>query len=130
MTKSTLKVIDYLSITDDSDISKREGIELVEVYPGRWDININDRPTNKKIRQSEITYIGGHEDTLFICIGNMKTQFSIENVLTTDIHNQCTDIRILLKNYKFSTICIDKVIEYFLKAVEINKKYRKEISND
>ena len=126
MTESTLKVIDYLLITDDADISKREGIELVEVYPGRWDINISDRPTNKKIRQSEITYIGGNEDTLFIHIGNVKTQFSIENVLTTNIHNQCTDIRIVLKKYKFSAACIDKVIEYFLKAIEINKRYRKE----
>ena len=60
------KVIDYVLIEDNEDVRKREGIELVEVYPGRWDININDRPNNKRMRFTEIRYFFRTTQYLFV----------------------------------------------------------------
>ena len=118
------KVIDFLLLSDSEDIDKREGIELVEVYPGRWDININDRPTNKNVRHSLLRFTG--DDELVMGFGNMRNGFSIDKPSTIEKEQLGNEIRMLMHKYKFCNTCIDKAIEYLLKAIECHKRYLNE----
>jgi hypothetical protein len=108
------KVLESIVITNDENVYKREGIELVEVYPGRWDININDKPTNKKIRHSNITYCAN--DSVVMYIG--ESTFGIDK-----LNNNFNELRKFLKSKRFNSTYLDKVIEYLMKAVDINKEY-------
>lgn len=117
------KVIDSLLLLDSDNINEREGIELVEVYPGRWDININDRPTNKKIRYSVLRFTSN--DELFMCFGKLNKSFSIDKPSEVQKDLFGNEIRILMRKYKFCNTCIDKAIEYLLKAIECYKGYER-----
>lgn len=122
------KVIDYVLVKGDEDVYKREGIELVEVYPGRWDINIGDRPTNKKIRQSLFCFTG--DDELVIGFGNMRNGFAIHKPSEVQKDQLSNEIRVLMRKYKFCNTYIDKTIEYVLKAIELNQQYiERKVSN-
>jgi len=115
------KVIDFLLLSDSENINKREGIELVEVYPGRWDININDKPTNKNMRYSVLRFTGN--DELVMGFGKSNKGFSIDKPSEIQKDRLGNEIRILMRKHKFCNTCIDKAIEYLLKAIECHKKY-------
>jgi hypothetical protein len=116
------KVIDFLLLSDSESIDKREGIELVEVYPGRWDININDRPNNKRVRFTEISYF--YDDTLHVSSNTSRGYLSGEN-LSKNLTQECNELRAILKKRKYCNTCINKIIEYLMKAVELNQQYIK-----
>jgi len=118
------KVIDSLLLSDSENINEREGIELVEVYPGRWDININDRPTNKNVRHSLLRFTG--DDELVMGFGNMRDGFSIHKPSTVQKNQLSNEIRTLMHKHKFCNTCIDKAVEYLLKAIECHKRYLNE----
>lgn len=115
------KVIDSLLLLDNENVYKREGIELVEVYPGRWDINISDRPTNKNIRYSVLRFTGN--DELVMGFGKSNKGFSIDKPSEIQKDQLGNEIRILMSKYKFCSTCIDKAVEYLLKAIECHKRY-------
>ena len=108
------KVLEFMLITNDENVYQQEGIELVEVYPGRWDININDKPANKRIRNSSITYHAN--DSMVMYIG--RSTFGIDK-----LNNNFNELRKFLKSKRFNLACLDKIIEYLVKAIDINKKY-------
>ena len=110
----TPKVLEFVLITNDENVHQREGIELVEVYPGRWDINIGDKPTNKKIRNSSITYHAN--DSIVMYIG--RSTFGIDK-----LNNNFNELRKFLKSKRFNSTYLDKIIEYLMKAIDINKEY-------
>lgn len=122
------KVIDFLLLSDGDSIDEREGIELVEVYPGRWDININDRPTNKRIRHSVLRFTG--DDELVMGFGNMRDGFGIDKPSTVQEDQLGNEIRKLMRKYKFCNTCIDKAVEYLLKAIECHKGYLNEYNQN
>ena len=122
------KVIDSLLLLNNENVYKREGIELVEVYPGRWDININDRPTNKNIRHSVLRFTGN--DELVIGFGNMRDGFGIDKPSTVQKDRLCNEIRTLMHKHRFCNTCIDKAVEYLLKAIECHKKYLNEYNQN
>ena len=115
------KVIDSLLLLNDENVYKREGIELVEVYPGRWDINISDRPTNKNIRYSVLRFTDN--DELVMSFGKVNNCFVIDKPSKMQKDQLCNEIRILMCKYKFCNTYIDKAIEYLLKAIECHKGY-------
>lgn len=115
------KVIDSLLLSDNENVNEREGIELVEVYPGRWDININDKPTNKKVRYSVLRFTGN--DELVMSFGKLNKCFCIDKVSKVQKDQLGNEIRILMHKYKFCNTCIDKAIEYLLKAIECHERY-------
>ena len=115
------KVIDYLLLSNSDNVNEREGIELVEVYPGRWDININDRPTNKNIRHSVLCFTGN--DELVMDFGKSNKCFRVDKPSEAQKDLLGNEIRILMRKYKFCNTCIDKAIEYLLKAIECHKRY-------
>lgn len=115
------KVIDSLLLLEGDDTHESEGIELVEVYPGRWDININDRPTNKNMRYSVLCFTGN--DELVMSFGNMRDGFGIDKPSTVQKDQLCNEIRTLMYKHKFCNTCINKAIEYLLKAIECHKRY-------
>ena len=108
------KVLEFMLITNDENVYQQEGIELVEVYPGRWDININDKPANKRIRNSSITYHAN--DSIVMYIG--RSTFGIDK-----LNNNFNELRKFLKSKRFNLACLDKIIEYLVKVIDINKKY-------
>lgn len=108
------KVLEFELITNDENVYQQEGIELVEVYPGRWDININDKPANKRIRNSSIIYHAN--DSMVMYIG--RSAFSVDK-----LNNNFNELRKFLKSKRFNLACLDKIIEYLVKAIDINKKY-------
>lgn len=108
------KVLEFELITNDENIYRQEGIELVEVYPGRWDININDKPANKRIRNSSIIYHAN--DSMVMYIG--RSAFSVDK-----LNNNFNELRKFFKSKRFNLTCLDKIIEYLMKAIDINKKY-------
>lgn len=118
------KVLDYLLVVDNKNINKREGIELVEVYPGRWDINISDKPMNKKIRRSVLRLTD--DDELAMQFGKSNKVFVIDQLSEIPIDQLSDKIRTFMGKRRFCGTCTDKAIEYLLKAIECHKKYRKE----
>lgn len=108
------KVLEFMLITNDENVYQQEGIELVEVYPGRWDININDKPVNKRIRNSSIIYHAN--DSMVMYIG--RSAFSVDK-----LNNNFNELRKFFKSKRFNLTCLDKIIEYLIKAIDINKKY-------
>lgn len=115
------KVIDFLLLSDSESIDKHEGIELVEVYPGRWDININDRPTNKNMRYSVLRFTSN--DELVMSFGRLNKGFSVDKPSELPKDQLSKEIKILMCKYKFCNTCINKAIEYLLKAIECHKRY-------
>ena len=115
------KVIDSLLLLEGDDTRECEGIELVEVYPGRWDININDRPTNKNIRYSVLCFTGN--DELVMNFGRLNKGFSVDKPSELPKDQLSKEIKILMCKYKFCNTCINKAIEYLLKAIECHKRY-------
>lgn len=115
------KVIDYLLVVDNKNIKEREGIELVEVHPGRWDINISDRPMNKNIRHSVLCFTGN--DELVMDFGKSDKVFSIDKPSEIPMDQLGNKIRTLMRKRKFCSTCTEKAIEYLLKAIECHKKY-------
>lgn len=115
------KVLDYLLVVDNKNINEREGIELVEVHPGRWDINISDRPMNKNIRHSVLCFTGN--DELVMDFGKSDKVFSIDKPSEIPIDQLGAKIRTLMRKRKFCSTCTEKAIEYLLKAIECHKGY-------
>ena len=115
------KVIDYLLLVDNENINKREGIELVEVHPGRWDINISDKPMNKNIRHTVLCFTGN--DELAMQFGKSNKVFVIDNPSEIPIDQLGDKIRTLMNKRKFCSTCTEKAIEYLLKAIELHKGY-------
>ena len=103
------KVIDSLLLLNNENVYKREGIELVEVYPGRWDINISDRPTNKNIRYSVLRFTDN--DELVMSFGKVNNCFVIDKPSKIQKDQLCNEIRILMCKYKFCNTYINKAIE-------------------
>lgn len=115
------KVLDYLLVVDNKNINEREGIELVEVHPGRWDINISDRPMNKKIRRSMLHFTGN--DELAMQFGKSNKVFIIDKPSEIPMDQLGNEIRTFMGKRKFCSTCTEKAIEYLLKAIECHKKY-------
>lgn len=115
------RALDYLLVVDNKNIHKREGIELVEVHPGRWDINISDNPMNKKIRRSILRFTGN--DELVMQFGKSNKVFNIDKPSEIPMDQLGDEIRTLMRKRKFCSTCTEKAIEYLLKAIECHKKY-------
>lgn len=115
------KVLDYLLIVDNENRNKREGIELVEVYPGRWDINISDKLMSKSIRHSMLRFTG--DDELVMQFGKSNKVFVIDKPSEIPMDQLGNEIRKFMSKRKFCNTCTDKAIEYLLKAIELHKGY-------
>lgn len=115
------KVLDYLLVVDNEKINKREGIELVEVHPGRWDINISDKLMRKNIRHSVLRFTG--DDELAMQFGKSNKVFIIDKPSEIPMDQLGNEIRTLMSKRKFCSTCTEKAIEYLLKAIECHKKY-------
>ena len=47
----------------------------------------------------------------------------ITSVIQDKLNNNFNELRKFLKSKRFNLACLDKIIEYLMKAIDINKKY-------
>lgn len=111
------KVIDYILYKDDPDRRKREGIELVEVIPGSFDINITDR-VNGRLRHSLLRYNSG-DDQIQIEIGNRNAYYLFDLI---DLEKDLKKIRDYLMGERFLKVIAEKAVDYISLALEISNE--------
>lgn len=111
------KVINYMLTEGSKNIHKREGIELVEVIPGAFDINITDR-VNGRLRHSLLRYNSG-DDQIQIEIGNRNAYYLFDLI---DLEKDLKKIRDYLMGERFLKVIAEKAVDYISWALEISNE--------